>query len=88
MGNGRLVGRDGTEFPYIHKFRLPKGTIQHSAQLPEEFDPEDTHMCAAYDTQQWQPVKFEFRHKTGHDFFIITFLDRLPSSVEVAILKA
>ena len=88
MDNGRLVGRDGEEFPYIHKFRLPAGTIQYSASLPQHLNPEDVHMCAAYDTQRWQPVKFEFRHKMGHDFFILTFTERLTTSVEVAILKA
>lgn len=88
MDNGRLVGRDGEEFPYIHKFRLPADTIQYSSALPREFNPEHVHMCAAYDTERWQPVKFEFKHKSGHDFFTLTFMERLTTSVEVVILKA
>jgi hypothetical protein len=87
MDNDQRVSGE-REFPYILKFRLPSGTIEFFGFLPEELNPDDVHICAAYDTQRWQPVKFEFRHKTGHEAYKLTFLEKLPSSVEVCILRS
>lgn len=89
MGDSAVgTGWDGVTYPLILKFHLPAGTIEYSAFLPEGWDPEDTYRFSIYDRIYWQPVEADARHKSGHEFFTLTFEKRLTSAVEVVIVKA